>query len=83
MPRHTGDGPKVPARGTGDQSATEWDNSERAAATSFPSRFIDVQTPQGFSFRGGYIIFSGSTGYYTNFHRVDNLDIIHDCKTSP
>ena len=44
---------------------------------------IDVQTPQGFSFRGGYIIFSGSTGYYTNFHRVDNLDIIHDCKTSP
>jgi len=31
-------------------------------------------------FRGGYIVFSGSTGYYTNFHRVDNLDILHDCK---
>jgi len=34
-------------------------------------------------FRGGYIFFSGSTGYYTNYHRFDNLKIIHNCKASP
>jgi hypothetical protein len=32
-----------------------------------------------FSFRGGYIMFSGSTGAYTNFHSVDNLEIVHEC----
>ena len=32
-----------------------------------------------FSFRGGYIVFSGSTGASTNFHSVDNLEIVHEC----
>ena len=32
-----------------------------------------------FSFRGGYIGFTGSTGYYTNYHRFDNLQILDDC----
>ncbi|MGB0590289.1 MAG: lectin-like domain-containing protein [Myxococcota bacterium] len=31
-------------------------------------------------FRGGYIFFSGSTGYYTNFHRFDNLNVVHTCQ---
>ena len=35
------------------------------------------------NFRGGYIVFSGSTGYYTNYHRFENLEIIHDCKAAP
>jgi hypothetical protein len=34
-------------------------------------------------FRGGYIFFSGSTGYYTNYHRFDDLKIIHNCKAAP
>ena len=33
----------------------------------------------GFSFRGGYIGFTGSTGYYTNYHRFDNLRILDQC----
>jgi hypothetical protein len=31
-------------------------------------------------FRGGYIFFSGSTGYYTNYHRFDDLNVIHTCQ---
>ena len=31
-------------------------------------------------FRGGYIFFSGSTGYYTNYHRFDDLEVIHTCQ---
>ncbi|MFO7735837.1 MAG: hypothetical protein R6W70_06425 [bacterium] len=32
-----------------------------------------------FSFRGGYIMFSGSTGASTNFHSIDNLEVIQEC----
>ncbi len=38
------------------------------------------QTVPDQDFRGGYIFFSGSTGYYTNYHRFDGLYILHDCK---
>lgn len=31
-------------------------------------------------FRGGYIFFSGSTGYYTNYHRFDDLNVVHTCQ---
>ena len=31
-------------------------------------------------FRGGYVIFTGSTGWATNYHRFDNLQILHKCK---
>ena len=41
------------------------------------------QTVLELDFRGGYIFFSGSTGYYTNYHQFDNLQIIHDCKAAP
>ena len=30
-------------------------------------------------FRGGYIMFTGSTGFYTNYHRFDGLAILHGC----
>ncbi len=39
---------------------------------------IDGDFPQ-LEFRGGYIFFSGSTGYYTNYHRFDDLHILHGC----
>lgn len=42
------------------------------------STIIDDTIPD-FSFRGGYIVFSGSTGASTNFHSVDNLEIVHEC----
>jgi hypothetical protein len=31
-------------------------------------------------FRGGYIFFSGSTGWDSNYHRADNLEILHFCQ---
>jgi hypothetical protein len=33
-----------------------------------------------FMFKGGYMFFSGSTGWATNFHRFDNLKILHGCQ---
>ena len=33
----------------------------------------------GLSFRGGYIGFSGSIGWATNWHRVDNLTVVQEC----
>lgn len=35
---------------------------------------------QGLKFRGGYILFTGSTGYFTNYHRFDRLRLIHACE---
>jgi hypothetical protein len=32
-----------------------------------------------FKFRGGYIGFSGSTGWASNYHRFDNLQILQQC----
>ena len=34
----------------------------------------------GLDFRGGYIAISGSTGWATNFHRLDDLVILHQCQ---
>ncbi len=34
----------------------------------------------GWSFRGGYIGFSGSTGYYFNNHRIRDLELLPDCE---
>lgn len=33
-----------------------------------------------FTFKGGYMFFSGSTGYATNYHRFDHLKILHECQ---
>lgn len=37
------------------------------------------QEIKDFEFRGGYIGFSGSTGWASNFHRFDNLKILQQC----
>jgi len=34
----------------------------------------------GLDFRGGRIFISGSTGWATNFHRLDDLIVLHGCK---
>ena len=36
-------------------------------------RTVIDQRVEGLDFKGGYIGFSGTTGYYTNFHRFDDL----------
>jgi len=33
----------------------------------------------GLDFRGGFIFFSASTGWATNFHTIDHLKVIHAC----
>jgi hypothetical protein len=40
---------------------------------------IDTEVPD-LDFRGGWVVFTGSTGFYTNYHRFDNLEILHACK---
>ncbi len=39
---------------------------------------LDDDIP-GFEFRGGYIGFTGSTGYYSNYHRFDDLLVVQAC----
>lgn len=36
-------------------------------------------TLNGFRFKGGFIGFSGTTGYYTNHHRFDDLRVMQRC----
>jgi hypothetical protein len=42
------------------------------------AKIIDDTVP-GFQFHGGYIYFSGSTGWATNYHRVDDLWLKQTC----
>lgn len=39
---------------------------------------IDQDIP-GLSFKGGFLGFSGSTGYFYNYHRIDDLQIVQAC----
>ena len=39
---------------------------------------IDQDVP-GLSFKGGFLGFSGSTGYFYNYHRIDDLQIVQSC----
>ena len=39
---------------------------------------IDGNVP-GLSFKGGFIGFTGTTGYYTNYHRFDDLEVQEAC----
>ncbi|MCB9507531.1 MAG: hypothetical protein H6700_07000 [Myxococcales bacterium] len=34
----------------------------------------------GLTFKGGYVVFTGTTGYYYNFHRFDELQVVEDCR---
>ncbi len=40
---------------------------------------VVIEEPVQFAFKGGYLFFSGSTGWATNFHRFDALDILSNC----
>lgn len=40
------------------------------------------QVVPGLQFRGGFIGFSGSTGFYTNHHEFDDLQILDDCDSN-
>ena len=40
---------------------------------------IDEDVP-GLVFKGGYVVFTGSTGWFYNFHRFDDLQVIEDCR---
>ena len=53
-------------------------DGERVRVT-YDGREIINQVVPGLAFQGGYIGFSGSTGYYTNFHRFDDLAIREGC----
>lgn len=44
------------------------------------SAVIIDDTIADFSFRGGYIFFSGSTGAAKNFHSVDDLEVVQECR---
>ena len=33
-----------------------------------------------FVFKGGYVVFTGTTGFYFNHHRFDELQVIEDCR---
>jgi len=46
----------------------------------FDDQWMVTQEVVDLEFRGGYIYFSASTGWATNFHRIGHLDVIHSCK---
>ncbi len=46
----------------------------------YDGQLLVTQEVQGLDFRGGYIFFSASTGWATNFHTIDHLQVIHGCK---
>mgnify|MGYP003953032039 CR=1 FL=1 len=51
---------------------------ERVVVTLDGAVVVDG-TVENFQFKGGFIGFSGTTGYYTNFHRFDDLEILQEC----
>ena len=41
---------------------------------------VIIERDVPFLFKGGYMFFSGSTGWATNYHRFDDLNILHGCE---
>lgn len=41
---------------------------------------IVIEEEVSIAFKGGYMFFSGSTGWASNFHRFDDLRILHNCR---
>jgi hypothetical protein len=39
-----------------------------------------IDQPVSFNFKGGHMFFTGSTGYYYNYHIFDDLEILHSCQ---
>lgn len=42
-------------------------------------QIVATKSVSGLDFRGGTVILSGSTGWATNYHRLDDLRILHQC----
>ena len=38
-----------------------------------------VEHDESLIFKGGYLFFSGSTGAATNYHRINSVEILHEC----
>lgn len=51
---------------------------DRVIVTLDAAVIIDGQVP-GLNFKGGFIGFSGTTGFFTNFHRFDQLQVLQEC----
>lgn len=60
--------------------AVEIKTEANRVTVSMDSAVIIDDTITDFSFRGGYIFFSGSTGAAKNFHSVDDLEIVQECR---
>ena len=41
---------------------------------------LAIEQDISFIFKGGYMFFSGSTGWATNYHRFDDLKVLHECQ---
>ena len=39
-----------------------------------------VEAPGSFIFKGGYMFMTASTGSYSNYHRIDDITILHECQ---
>jgi hypothetical protein len=52
--------------------------AQRIIVTLDGATIIDG-TVDNFQFKGGVIGFSGTTGFYTNYHRFDELQILQEC----
>ena len=39
-----------------------------------------IDQPVSLNFKGGHMFFTGSTGYYYNYHVFDDLEILHSCQ---
>jgi hypothetical protein len=46
----------------------------------FDGQEATKENVDGLDFRGGFIYFSASTGWATNFHRVSDLKVLHGCQ---
>ncbi len=45
----------------------------------FDEMLMADEVVEGLRFKGGFLAFTGTTGYYTNYHRFDNLSILEGC----
>ena len=40
---------------------------------------LAVDHEESLIFKGGFLFFSGSTGAATNYHRIESVEILHEC----
>lgn len=62
----------------------EWHNVDIAVVgprvtVRFDGEVVADEVVAGLAFKGGFLAFSGVTGYYSNYHRFDNLLVSESC----